>query len=33
MANISIRLDQQLIEKATITAKALNRTPSKQIEH
>jgi len=27
MATTSIRLDQQLIEKATIMAKALDRTP------
>ena len=33
MATTSIRLDQHLIEKATIMAKALNRTPPKQIEH
>lgn len=33
MATSSIRLDQDLIEKATIIAKALNRTPPKQIEH
>ena len=33
MATNSIRLDQSLIEKATIMAKALNRTPPKQIEH
>lgn len=33
MATNSIRLDQELIEKATIMAKALNRTPPKQIEH
>ena len=33
MATNSIRLDQNLIEKATIIAKALNRTPPKQIEH
>ena len=33
MATSSIRLDQYLIEKATIMAKALNRTPPKQIEH
>ncbi|MDK1022837.1 MAG: hypothetical protein QGD92_01225 [Gammaproteobacteria bacterium] len=33
MATTSIRLDQDLIEKATIMAKALNRTPPKQIEH
>lgn len=33
MATNSIRLDQNLIEKATIMAKALNRTTPKQIEH
>ncbi len=33
MATSSIRLDQNLVEKATIIAKALNRTPPKQIEH
>lgn len=33
MATISVRLDQDLIEKATIMAKALDRTPPKQIEH
>ena len=33
MATTSIRLDQELIEKATIMAKALHRTPPKQIEH
>ena len=33
MATTSIRLDKYLIEKATIMAKALNRTPPKQIEH
>lgn len=33
MATISIRLDRDLIEKATIMAKALDRTPPKQIEH
>jgi len=30
---ISVRLDQELIEKAAIMAKALNRTTPKQIEH
>ena len=29
----SIRLDQNLIEKATIMAKAFSRTTPKQIEH
>ena len=33
MATSSIRLNQDLVEKATIMAKALNRTPPKQIEH
>ena len=33
MATTSIRLDQELIDKATIMARALNRTPPKQIEH
>lgn len=33
MATTSIRLDQDLIEKATIMAKAFNRTPPKQIAH
>jgi hypothetical protein len=33
MATSSVRLDQDLIEKATIMAKAYNRTPPKQIEH
>lgn len=33
MATNSIRLDQGLVEKATIMAKAYNRTPPKQIEH
>lgn len=33
MASNSIRLDQNLIEKATIIAKALDRTTPKQIEH
>ena len=33
MATTSIRLDQELVEKATVMAKALNRTPPKQIEH
>ena len=32
MATTSIRLDKYLIEKATIMAKALNRTPPKQVE-
>ncbi|MFK0571243.1 TA system antitoxin ParD family protein [Endozoicomonas sp.] len=29
----SIRLDQELIDKASIMARALNRTVPKQIEH
>lgn len=33
MATSSIRLDQGLVEKATIMAKAYNLTPPKQIEH
>ena len=33
MATTSVRLDRGLVEKATIMAKALNRTPPKQIEH
>lgn len=33
MATSSVRLDQDLVEKATIMGKALNRTMSKQIEH
>lgn len=33
MSASNIRLDQQLVEKATIVAKTLNRTPSEQIEH
>jgi predicted transcriptional regulator len=33
MATTSIRLDQELVDKATIMARALNRTPPKQIEH
>jgi len=33
MATNSIRLDQGLVEKATIMAKAYNRPPPKQIEH
>ena len=33
MPSNSIRLDRNLIEKATIIAKALDRTPPKQIEH
>jgi len=33
MATGSVRLDQELIEKATIMGRALNRTTPKQIEH
>ena len=33
MATSSVRLDQDLVEKATIMGKALNRTMPKQIEH
>ena len=33
MATHSIRIDQELLEKATIMARAYNRTPPKQIEH
>ncbi|PVY77551.1 ParD-like antitoxin of type II ParDE toxin-antitoxin system [Tamilnaduibacter salinus] len=33
MSTNSIRLDKELVEKATIIAKALNRTTPKQIEH
>lgn len=33
MTTSSIRLDQKLVDKATIMAKALNRTTPKQIEH
>lgn len=33
MATASVRLDQHLVEKATIMGKALNRTMPKQIEH
>jgi len=33
VATTSIRLDQDLVDKATIMARALNRTPPKQIEH
>ena len=31
--NAGVRLDQNLVEKATIMGKALNRTMPKQIEH
>ena len=33
MGTTSIRLNRDLVEKATIMAKAFNRTPPKQIEH
>ncbi len=33
MAKVSVRLDQALIEKATIMGKALNRSAPKQIEY
>lgn len=33
MATASIRIDQKLIDKAAIMAKALDRTTPKQIEH
>ena len=33
MATASVRIDQALFDKATIIAKALNRTTPKQIEH
>ena len=33
MSTTSIRLDQELVDKAAIMAKALNRTTPKQIEH
>ncbi|MBF6057751.1 MULTISPECIES: TA system antitoxin ParD family protein [Thiomicrorhabdus] len=33
MATTSIRLDESLVEKAGIMAKAFNRTVPKQIEH
>ena len=33
MATTSIRLDKNLVDKASIMAKALNRTLPKQIEH
>lgn len=33
MSTVSIRLDQELIDKAAIMAKALNRSTPKQIEH
>lgn len=33
MSTASVRLDQDLVEKAAIMAKALNRTTPKQIEY
>jgi hypothetical protein len=33
MSTTSVRLDQELVEKAAIMAKALSRTTPKQIEH
>ncbi len=33
MSSTSIRLDKELLQRATIMAKALNRTTPKQIEH
>ena len=33
MSTSSIRLDKELVEKAAIMGKALNRTTPKQIEH
>lgn len=33
MATASIRLNEELVEKASIIGKALNRTTPKQIEH
>ncbi len=33
MATTSIRIDEALVEKASIMAKAFNRTVPKQIEH
>ena len=33
MSSISVRLDQELLERAAIMARALNRTTPKQIEH
>ncbi len=33
MSTSSVRLDQELVDKAAIMAKALNRTTPKQIEH
>ncbi len=33
MSSTSIRLDQELLQRAAIMARALNRTTPKQIEH
>ena len=33
MSTASVRLDQELVDKAAIMAKAFNRTTPKQIEH
>lgn len=33
MSTVSIHLDQDLVDKAALMAKALNRTTPKQIEH
>ena len=33
MSSVSVRLNQELLERATIMARALNRTTPKQIEH
>nr|WP_297459011.1 hypothetical protein [uncultured Halomonas sp.] len=33
MSTASVRLDHELVEKATIMAKAMNRSTPKQIEH
>lgn len=33
MATSSVRLDQELVDKASIIAKAMNRTMPKQIEY
>lgn len=33
MSTASVRLDQELVDKAAIMAKALHRTTPKQIEH
>lgn len=33
MATTSVRLDQELVDKAAIMGKALNRTTPRQIEH